>query len=314
MKTSIGLCFVLLGLVAAASSSGCAEGARLGQRPSSGEGGSFGEGGSGGSNDPSGAGGATAGGGAASSASAGAAAFGATTGAGVTTAAGSGAGGAGGAGTGAGGDEPCSESPCKLVAPQCGCADGQACSVKATGRYCTAAGDTPIGQACNLASNCMPGALCVKTSGTVSTCMPFCASDGDCQPPGGLCILNLSDGKGGQIPDATICTENCDPVTSTGCPVAGTGCQLGREADGQMRFFTRCTGAGSGKQKASCPNGVDDCAPGYSCFTVDATDMCLKFCEVSAPAPGCPGGTVCTPIQIDDVNAQIGNVQYGACL
>lgn len=209
----------------------------------------------------------------------------------------------------------CSEQPCKLTAPQCGCAAGEACTIGAgNDRVCAAAGNAGWGSQCTAQNNCQPGLLCVQTSASVSTCSRFCTTDAECQAPGGICIRTLNDGNGGAIPDATLCTENCDPALNTGCPAPGTACQIGREQDGAMRFFTTCAGSGAATQGASCAT-VDDCAPGYSCFNTDPNDpnaaVCLRWCDQNAPS--CPGGTSCVGVTIDGVDIVVGNKLYGAC-
>jgi hypothetical protein len=181
----------------------------------------------------------------------------------------------------------CAESPCKLVQPQCGCAAGQACTIDGSPqgtRVCVAAGSTPIGGECT-GNECVPGAICVQTTPSISTCVKYCSTDSNCTAPGGLCIITLNDGSSGQIPGVTLCTENCDPSTNTGCPVAGTACGLAQESMGQMRLLTRCSDSGSGTQGAACVDD-GDCAPTYGCFNAGTT-QCLKYCKVGGAA--CPG-------------------------
>jgi hypothetical protein len=208
----------------------------------------------------------------------------------------------------------CTEDPCKLVLPQCGCGAGEACTVDGTGtRSCVPEGGAAWGGECG-AEDCQAGSLCIlkKDVPAVSTCAKFCADDSDCQAPGGLCVFTLNDGSGGTVPGVILCSDNCDPITNTGCPVAGTSCYLGQEQAGQQRFFTYCYGAGSGTQLASCPNG-DECATTYGCFNTGSSDQCLKWCNVNQPS--CPGATSCQ--MLTDANGAsivIGNITYGACL
>lgn len=187
------------------------------------------------------------------------------------------------------------------------------CSASTNGRYCEPSGNVALGQVCDANTKCAPGGLCLKTGASVSTCMAYCASDADCQAPGGLCAIQLVDASGNPIPGLTVCSENCDPVKMTGCPVAGTGCQIYREQAGSMAFYTSCTGAGSKSQGAAC-TGAADCATGYGCFTIDAqgTKQCLRWCDVAAPS--CPAGTSCASLKNNGADLQIGNTKYGACL
>jgi hypothetical protein len=204
----------------------------------------------------------------------------------------------------------CAEDPCKLTIPQCGCAAGEQCSVDASGRTCIPTGNVASGQVC-AGPDCGPGLLCVNTSASVSTCAKFCATDADCTAPGGLCIIGLNDGNGNPIPNVIMCTENCDPTTSIGCPAAGTSCQVAQEASGQMRFLTHCTGAGAGQQNANCVTEAD-CAPKFGCFntTNPTATKCLKNCKKSAPN-GCPLGTMCMFFMTPEI---VGGEEYGACL
>ena len=218
------------------------------------------------------------------------------------------AGGAGGTGGG-----PCMETPCKLVSPQCGCDVGQACSIELpttanpTGRVCANEGMAKVSEKCTGANSCAAGSLCVTASTQASTCLEFCDTDMMCNAPGGLCVIELNDGKGGTIPNAKLCSDNCDPATSVGCPVPNTSCQLGFDDVG-MRFFTMCRGQGAGTQGASCTTN-DDCAQTYGCINLNMVPTCLKYCNVSGGS-SCPGATLCNPL---NPAAQIGATEYGAC-
>lgn len=216
-------------------------------------------------------------------------------------------------GTGGNGGAPCPVDPCKVTLQQCGCGDGEECGIKNNGVGCVPAGDVGLGQQCGLqGAVCGPGLVCVQTAKAVSTCVKFCDVDQECQAPGGLCILTLNDGANGSIPGVTLCTENCNPAKNTGCPVAGTACQLLRENGGQMRFLTRCGNAGAATQNAACVSS-DDCAPTFGCFNTDPANpnanACFKWCEVNG-AQNCPGGTVCNALQTP---IMVGNDEYGVC-
>jgi hypothetical protein len=204
----------------------------------------------------------------------------------------------------------CSESPCKLVSPQCGCPPGAECAVNGMGRFCAVAGSVGAGAVCSAAMPCAPGLACVFLSPTVSTCNVFCSADSQCTAPGGLCLVTLSNGMdGGSIPNVTLCTENCDLLTSTGC-AAGLSCQVGQEAAGQMRFFTQCTGAGAGLEGAACTTSAD-CARDFACVNNGVSNVCLQYCDVNAPACG-----ALTCFQLVDAAMApfvIGNMSVGVC-
>ena len=206
----------------------------------------------------------------------------------------------------------CTESPCRLVSPQCGCGTGQACVLNGAVRACTTAGTTPVGSTCSGAFSCVPGAVCLNVSQDAAvptnTCNRYCETDADCG--GGLCFYTLDDGAGGSIPDVTVCTTACDPAARTGCP-SGTACTIYRESTGSMRFFTDCTApVGTGTQYASCTDETD-CASGFGC--IGTPGECLRWCDgvgFSGSLGGCPTGLTCygftTPITV-------GGTTYGVC-
>lgn len=204
----------------------------------------------------------------------------------------------------------CSEDPCKLTLPQCGCAAGKQCSVLLDGsRGCIKEGNTPWKQSCGQVSKCEPGTMCLSTGGSISMCLKFCDTDAECG--GGICARKLDFGQG-EIPNTTICTDLCTPSTNMGCAVNGTSCQLGQEQSGQMRFFTYCGGAGNKTQGQLCDPNLAECAPTYSCFNANSVNQCLKYCKVLSPS--CPGGTSCVAIQINMQDVYLNGEQYGACL
>jgi hypothetical protein len=267
----------------------------------------------------SGAGGTTSTGKGGAGGAGGATASGGAGGSGGTTASGGaggggegGQGGAGGAPVDAGPDAPaCAESPCKLVGPQCGCPANKACVATNMGtRSCIKAGAIGWGEKCGPVDYCEPGLQCMP-KGVTSTCMKHCASDAECDAPGGLCVLQMLDKNGQPLPDVAFCSENCDLTTNTGCPVAGTGCGVAQEEAGQMRFFTVCVQSGKGTQGAACQSNKD-CAPTYGCVTTDGVSVCAKWCDQLAPK--CPGGTSCQGVNINNQEIQIGATVYGICL
>jgi hypothetical protein len=145
--------------------------------------------------------------------------------------------------------------------------------------------------------------------GPPATCHKFCDGDADCQPPAGLCALSLN-GSGGAEP-VTMCSESCDPITNSGCPVAGMKCDLGQATAPPQPWFTLCTLTGSGAQGQSCVDS-GDCASGLSCFNTvapPAEDLrCLTWCKPAAPV--CPANTSCTSL---NPQLLVGSVEYGAC-
>jgi hypothetical protein len=210
--------------------------------------------------------------------------------------------------TGAGGGS-CSESPCKLVSPQCGCPTGEMCTIGASDqRTCVTAGTAAPGAACG-AVDCAPGGICLG-SGNVGFCGEFCKSDADCSAPA-ICILGLADNNGGTIPNASLCSSNCSPIAGTGCPT-GMGCQIVQEENGAMRFGFSCNVAGTKTDGQSCTSS-NECAPNYGCYNINNVTQCARNCDVFNDQ--CPGIKTCGGLV--DANQQpivINGISMGVCI
>lgn len=202
----------------------------------------------------------------------------------------------------------CSESPCRLVPPQCGCAAGQSCYPSGTMRVCAATGSRLEGDGCSGVSDCRMGLACVNFSASTTMpgnmCARMCSTDADCES-GALCLHTISDGAGGSVPGLELCTRNCTPAPHSGC-APGLACGLFQESGGMRRVFTDCSGpVGTGRQGATCTDDTD-CAAGYGCFTTVGTRReCLQWCRVASPS--CPFGTTCIGVAI------VRGVEWGAC-
>lgn len=202
---------------------------------------------------------------------------------------------AAGAGGEGGSLPPCDESPCKLVAPQCGCPGGEMCSIDGSGdRGCVEEGSVAMGAACGANGDCLAGGICLGDA-EGGYCGEFCEVDGDCAPQ--ICGVKLGDGAGGELPGVTLCSSGCDPASSAGCP-AGMGCVLGREGAGAERFFFMCFPAGTATDGALCAT-ADVCAPGYGCYDNGTDTACYRNCDVDNDL--CPGAQLC--YALNDENA-----------
>ncbi|MCS6799272.1 MAG: hypothetical protein NZ898_12225 [Myxococcota bacterium] len=208
----------------------------------------------------------------------------------------------------------CAESPCRLVAPQCGCPSGQGCYNMADGtRYCASAGTRTTGSACTAVNQCRAGDTCVALDPMTGICVHYCATDADCSGAGALCILELSDGGGGTLPGIRLCTRSCDPITASGCP-AGTTCQIFREAAGAMRWLTDCAvPVGMRRQGQPCDPMTLPCDRGFVCLDPDGSGprslQCLRWCDATR-GTGCALGETCFGFMTPVV---IGTVEYGVC-
>ncbi len=195
---------------------------------------------------------------------------------------------------------PCGESPCQLVAPQCGCAAGLACQ-RPFGddptRQCIAPGARLPGETCMLNAECTTGYACVAGGGTVGMCEPFCRASADCAPDTFCRELIVTS------EDIGTCATRCDPVANTGCPPS-LGCMVSTTRDVPARSFVTwsfCANAGAALG-APCPSFV--CEGGAAC--VD--DICRRVCDVATPS--CPTGS-CRSFVPATV---IGGRELGYCL
>ena len=207
----------------------------------------------------------------------------------------------------------CAESPCRLVTPQCGCPGGQSCYLSGATRLCSATGASAEGAVCTGVASCATGLICINvSSGTtaVNQCHRFCDTDSNCVGTGSLCAYTLSDGAGGAVPGARVCSRSCSPTAQTGCS-AGTACHIFRESTGAMRYFFDCAApVGTGGAYASCTD-ISDCRAGFACVGTPGT--CLRYCSSvggSGVAAGCSSFELCygftTPLRV-------GTTEYGVC-
>ncbi len=198
----------------------------------------------------------------------------------------------------------CSEQPCKLVAPQCGCAAGEQCTVDEQGdRGCGVEGSVAEGGICGGGDLCGPGTLCIGYDGFDSLCAAFCEQDGDCEAPGGKCLVEIAS-----LPGVTLCTTDCEPISNQGCAVAGLSCQVGATA---TEGYTGCAPAGSVAAGEVC-DANNLCRAGLVCLPTTANDdRCFAWCNVDNP--NC-GDVPCQGLEIEmGVPLMIGNVHYGVC-
>jgi hypothetical protein len=134
-------------------------------------------------------------------------------------------------------------------------------------------------------------------------CYRFCSNDSHCAGAGSLCVYEISDGQGGSVPDAMMCSIDCSPVSNAGCP-ATAACDLySRSTDGAV--LTDC-GRPAGTSTFYCDGTTTFCAPGYFCDT--AYNECTEYCRVGSF--DCPASMYCYSFS---PAAWIGSVEYGYC-
>ena len=206
----------------------------------------------------------------------------------------------------------CSDTPCRLISPQCGCPTGQGCFLSGTTRACANLGTLAEGDPCSTATDCSAGTMCLNAGDSTTVfniCTRHCATDSDCATDS-LCVYELNDGTGTPIPGVRLCSHACDIVRQTGC-TAGTYCVGYRESTGAMRRFTDCsTPEGSGGRGATCVTNTD-CQGGYACVDTGGTsDQCLHLCE-TATGVGCISGESCSSFSTPYI---LNGDEIGACL
>lgn len=203
-------------------------------------------------------------------------------------------------------DTTCGESPCRLVAPQCGCPTGQACSLAGDGsRSCQVEGVNDESERCD-SGGCVAGTACVNVSVTatdVAMCKRFCDSDADCTGGvGSVCLAEL--GTTGQ----QVCTSSCEPASQLGCP-ANSFCGIFTEM-GTGRRLTDCSGpVGAGGQGAIC-TGSEDCQKGFTCANPGTGNQCMRWCRRSPAGGECGFGETCIGF---DPALVFNSTEYGAC-
>lgn len=185
----------------------------------------------------------------------------------------------------------CGESPCRLVAPQCGCASGEACYPAGVGGapVCSRAGSLDEGAICASDGDCAAGLSCFRLEGAGSTafCLRHCGSDADCVIGGARCVLFRE-----RTPGVRWCSLGCDPARSLGC-ASTTACHVFR-GDASGASATHCLGpVGAATQGAPCAEQTD-CASGYRCGPGESSGVvaCRRYCDLAGER-ACPGTSVC---------------------
>lgn len=207
----------------------------------------------------------------------------------------------------------CSESPCKLVEPQCGCDVGEQCTIGGDlQRTCAPEGTAGPGNTCSESVSCGTGSLCVGFGNGPLTCHEFCETDAECAPPGGRCVYSLDDGSGSTVPNLQMCSTSCNILNGAGCEAAGTACRL-QLLTGDDVPFTNCFNAGTVVYPNSCTTNPDNCVAGSVCWPSSGSgNLCFQWCNVNAPT--CPNGTTCTAVDVvEGTPLVLGGISYGLC-
>ncbi len=143
-----------------------------------------------------------------------------------------------------------------------GCGTGQTCRPigNATGLWsdCSTAGAGTQGAGCALGgdSACAARHICLG-SGSAARCSRYCAADADCAALGAtaLCVFQVIDPAGEDIPGLLVCSDSCDVFADAVCSARGEACRLGTFA-GHTAAASYCEAVGSGGQNAPCAGGA----------------------------------------------------------
>jgi hypothetical protein len=194
----------------------------------------------------------------------------------------------------------CSESPCKLVSPQCGCPSGQSCQLNGTSRACGSVGTLREGDSCTSNSSCAAGLHCAdvstQTGTSASVCSRYCTTDSDCSGFGSVCAWPAAAGS-----SQGVCTISCDPIWQTGCD-NGFKCDIFSAS--ATRHFTECVKPpGTRFEYQSCVDQTD-CGPGTVCIS---DGYCRLYCQSDTD---CTFGDICYAFS---PSVTISGEPYGFC-
>lgn len=190
---------------------------------------------------------------------------------------------------------------CDPVAPGCGCASDEACTLNTGVPECGAAGTSLHGEVCDGTTSCVAGTQCYSLDVLYdpprqSVCRTLCHDDSDC-PSGARC-----NGPVGSD-DTRACTQPCDLANDATCP-PGTACHpltfLGS-------IYADCAVLGDSPRGGTCST-TNDCQAGLLCIDTEASGRrCLDFCRTNSD---CLGSESCYFLTVPLI---IRRIEYGIC-
>jgi len=193
------------------------------------------------------------------------------------------------------------------LAPQCGCNANETCDITNTTSGavgCVKAGTKSLGRACTATGECLEGLTC-----QFGSCRPYCAKVGvACTVAGtGVCIA-ATDENSVPLPNSTICTLNCDPVSPEALCGTGNTCLWFPSLYAPAKV-TDCSFPGDNAPLAACSTDYD-CGIGYACDPTKS--KCEKWCRLGGGFPGdCTTGS-CKDVYGADAPT-ISGVKEGLC-
>jgi hypothetical protein len=213
---------------------------------------------------------------------------------------------------------------CDLV-QQTGCGPNEKCVWDGTGNSCASKGaGSPLGTGTvcmQSADACVAGDECLSAPmSSVSLCVQYCNSDGDCKQPPVAGIAPQCTGFIDSMMSIHLCSIACNPYNAAdgmGCP-PGLACtyQVGPppNAPGPSPApveGTDCLTHGTGGDGADCSTNDLACAPGFYCVhltgSMGTTVTCRQVCQA-----GQNGQCACANCHCNTFPG-VANPKFGVC-
>jgi hypothetical protein len=137
------------------------------------------------------------------------------------------------------------------------------------------AGGTFYG-ACGTEGQCPKGSGCFNIEGGM--CAPYCSDTHSTCPTGGACYYGIENSE-----TLGLCgpTDDCNPITGTGCANAADGCFFVGVADAGL-----CDTNGTSATGAPC-SAFGQCAAGNICANLGQGNQCIALCTTTCAAGTC---------------------------
>ncbi len=182
-------------------------------------------------------------------------------------------------------------TPCRILAPQCGCPEGTSCHPEYAGAHvCRTAGSYGLGSACVVHYDCRPTLACHQGA-CVIVCEPPDAED-RCEGPYSACV---------HWDDSHLfasCNIVCEPETSLQCGAA-LACRI-RTIAGYN--YTHCGPEGTRSLGQSCTSEAS-CQRTLTCVSGPLESTCRRICSRSSTSCTCDFSRART----------VNGVTYGYC-
>jgi hypothetical protein len=167
---------------------------------------------------------------------------------------------------------------------------------------CFAAGQTTVGQACAMSSDCAAGLDCIAQGATTGVCAPYCCQGNTACGAYDFCdVQSLADMTSTKVP-VCIPMIHCD-LFSTDCSTGQT-CAIVRVDPLTGMGTTSCVDVGTAPEGQSCDR--EHCAKGLDCLGNPGARQCFKLCHV--------GGSDCLASQVCAGGLPLFSANAGICV